>query len=209
PPPDSYYAAHQKIYPREITGRYARLRTLAAWVLLGLFYLVPWMSWQGRQAVLFDLPARKFYVFGLVLWPQDFIFLTGLLIIAALSLFFFTALAGRLWCGYACPQTVWTEVYLWMERVAEGTRSERMKLDAAPWSLRKLARKSLKQVLWISFGLWTGLTFVGYFTPMQELLHGVATLSIGPWETFWALFYGFATYGNRSAERRVGRECTC
>jgi cytochrome c oxidase accessory protein FixG len=193
---DSYYVAQQKIYPREVAGRYARLRVLSAWLLLGLFYAVPWLPWGDRQAVLFDLPARKFYIFDLVLWPQDFIFLTGLLVIAALSLFFFTALAGRLWCGYACPQTVWTEVFLWMERVTEGDRIDRIKLDRAPWSVRKLSRKGLKQLLWISFGLWTGFTFVGYFTPIHTLLSELSSLSLGPWEAFWALFYGFATYGN-------------
>jgi cytochrome c oxidase accessory protein FixG len=193
---DSYYVAQQKIYPREVAGRYARLRVLSAWLLLGLFYAVPWLPWGNRQAVLFDLPARKFYIFDLVLWPQDFIFLTGLLVIAALSLFFFTALAGRLWCGYACPQTVWTEVFLWMERVTEGDRIDRIKLDRAPWSLRKLTRKGSKQLLWISFGLWTGLTFVGYFTPMHTLLAELRSFSLGPWEAFWSLFYGFATYGN-------------
>jgi cytochrome c oxidase accessory protein FixG len=194
--PESYYVAQQKIYPREVAGRYARLRTLSAWLLLGLFYAVPWLPWGERQAVLFDLPARKFYIFDLVLWPQDFIFLTGLLVIAALSLFFFTALAGRLWCGYACPQTVWTEVFLWMERVTEGDRIDRIKLDRAPWSWRKLSRKGTKQLLWISFGLWTGLTFVGYFTPIQTLLLELTSFSLGPWEAFWSLFYGFATYGN-------------
>src|ERR1044072_3797508 len=120
PPSNSYYVAQEKIYPREVEGHFARLRVLASWALLGLFYCIPWLPWNDRQAVLFDLPARKFYLFGLVLWPQDFIFLTGLLVIAALTLFFFTALAGRLWCGYACPQTVWTEVFLWMERFAAG-----------------------------------------------------------------------------------------
>src|SRR5262249_10912582 len=150
-------------------GRFARLRVLAAWVLLGLFYSFAWLQWNGRQAVLFDLPARKFYVFGLVMWLQGFIFLTGLLVMAALSLFFFTAVAGRLWCGYACPQTVWTEVFLWMERVVEGERGERMKLDQSPWTLRKLTRKSLKQLLWVTFSLGTGFTFVGYFTPIHTL----------------------------------------
>jgi cytochrome c oxidase accessory protein FixG len=196
PASDSYYVAEQKIYPREVTGRFATLRSLAVWALLGLFYLMPWAQWNGRQAVLFDLPARKFYIFGLILWPQDFIYLTALLIIAALTLFFVTALAGRLWCGYACPQTVWTEAFLWMERITEGSRGERMKLDRAPWSVRKLTRKSLKQFLWLSFSLWTGLTFVGYFSPMRSLLAAVGSFSLGPWETFWSLFYGFATYGN-------------
>jgi cytochrome c oxidase accessory protein FixG len=193
---ESYYVAEQKIYPREVSGRYARLRTLAVWVLLGLFYGMPWVMWSGRQAVLFDLPSRKFYVFGLVMWPQDFIFLTGLLVIAAMSLFFVTAIGGRLWCGYACPQTVWTEAFLWMERIAEGNRSERIKLDKAPWSARKLGRKAAKQAMWIGFSLWTGMTFVGFFTPVETLVGKIATLSPGPWEAFWIVFYGFATYGN-------------
>lgn len=195
-PSESFYQAHEKVYPREIAGRFSRLRTIAAWVLLGLFYANAWLQWNGRQAFLWDLPARKFYVLGLVFWPQDFIFLTGLLIIAALSLFFFTALGGRLWCGYACPQTVWTETFLWMERFAEGSRSERMKLDQGPWTGRKLWRKSLKQFLWVTFALWTGFTFVGYFTPIRTLSHEVLAGTLGSWELFWILFYGLATYGN-------------
>jgi cytochrome c oxidase accessory protein FixG len=146
--------------------------------------------------VLFDLPERKFYLWDLVLWPQDLFFLTGLLVIAALSLFFFTALAGRLWCGYACPQTVWTETFLWMERLAEGDRIDRIKLDRAPWTPNKFARKALKQFLWITFALWTGFTFVGFFSPIRQLAQEALTLSLGPWELFWSLFYGFATYGN-------------
>jgi cytochrome c oxidase accessory protein FixG len=193
---DSLYEAQQKVYPREVAGRFSRLRVIAAWVLLGLYYVNAWWQWNDRQAFLFDLPARKFYVLGLVLWPQDFIFLTGLLIIAALSLFFFTALAGRLWCGYACPQTVWTEVFLWMERFAEGDRKDRIKLDQAPWSARKVLRKSLKQFLWVTFASWTGFTFVGYFTPIRTLAHEALTGSLGSWETFWILFYGLATYTN-------------
>jgi cytochrome c oxidase accessory protein FixG len=193
---DSLYQAQQKVYPREVAGRFSRLRVTAAWSLLGLYYANAWWQWNGRQAFLFDLPARKFYVLGLVLWPQDFIFLTGLLIIAALSLFFFTALAGRLWCGYACPQTVWTEVFLWMERFAEGDRKERIKLDQSPWSARKVLRKSLKQLLWVTFALWTGFTFVGYFTPIRSLGSEVISGSLGSWETFWILFYGLATYTN-------------
>jgi cytochrome c oxidase accessory protein FixG len=192
----SYYVAEKKVYPRDISGRFARLRVIAVCVLLGLFYVMPWVQWNDRQAVLFDLPARKFYVFSLVMWPQDFIYLTALLIIAALTLFFFTTLAGRLWCGYACPQTVWTEAFLWMERFAEGDRNERMKLDRAPWTARKIARKSLKQFLWVTFSVWTGITFVGYFTPIHSLLASIPQLTLGPWEAFWSLFYGFATYGN-------------
>jgi cytochrome c oxidase accessory protein FixG len=190
------YRAAPKIYPRETDGRFQRLRQAAVFVLLGLYYVMPWMQWNGRQAVLFDLPARKFYVLGLTLWPQDFFYLTWLLILAGLSLFFFTALAGRLWCGYACPQTVWTEVFLRMERWFEGDRSRRMKLDAAPWSAQKLARKGGKQAAWVLFALWTGFTFVGFFTPIRELGPRALALSLGPWESFWTLFYGFATYGN-------------
>ena len=193
---DSYYAKHRKIYPREVQGRFTRLRTIAVFALLGLYYLLPWMNWNGRQAILFDLPARQFHLFGLVMWPQDFIFLTLLLVIAGLTLFFSTALAGRLWCGFACPQTVWTEVFLWMERAIEGDRARRLKLDRAPWSLQKLLRKGGKQLAWITFALWTGITFVGFFTPIRTLLPSALAFQLGPWETFWSLFYGFATYGN-------------
>jgi cytochrome c oxidase accessory protein FixG len=200
PPPSpagqSLYAAHEKIYPREVTGRFATLRHAAVFVLLGLYYGLPWLNWGGRQAVLFDLPARKFHILGLTLWPQDFLFLTWLLILAALSLFFFTALAGRIWCGYACPQTVWTEAFLALERLAEGKRGERLKLDRAPWTGRWIARKALKQALWVGFALLTGFTFVGFFSPIRGLVDGVLTLSLGGWETFWVLFYGFLTYLN-------------
>ncbi|WP_129644545.1 cytochrome c oxidase accessory protein CcoG [Peristeroidobacter agariperforans] len=192
----SLYVAHQKVYPREVEGRFNRLRVAATVALLGLFYALPWLQWEGRQAVLFDLPARKFYIFGLTFFPQDFFLLSWLLIIAALSLFFFTALAGRLWCGYACPQTVWTEIFVWMERWTEGNRQQRMRLDQAGWSLNKVARKTGKQLLWISFALYTGYTFVGYFTPVRVLTDWVLTATLGGWELFWIVFYGFATYGN-------------
>ncbi len=190
------YESAKKIYPREIKGTFATLSKLATVVLLGLFYFVPWLNWDDRQAFLFDLPARKFYLLGITLWPQDFPYLAVLLIIAALSLFFFTALAGRLWCGFACPQTVWTEAFIWMEQWTEGTRSQRMKLDKAPWSFTKFRKKASKQFLWLTFSLWTGFTFVGYFTPIRELGPQLATLSAGGWAFFWTFFYGFATYGN-------------
>ena len=192
----SLFESAKKIYPREMKGRFASLSKLATTSLLGLFYIVPWLLWDGRQAILFDLPERKFYLVGITLWPQDFPYLAVLLIIAALSLFFFTALAGRLWCGFACPQTVWTEAFIWMEQWTEGNRSQRMKLDKAPMSFNKFRRKASKQVLWITFSLWTGLTFVGYFTPIREVAMDVATLSVGGWTLFWGLFYAIATYGN-------------
>jgi cytochrome c oxidase accessory protein FixG len=194
--PSSLYQAAEKIYPREVDGIFARLRIASVVGLLGAYYGVAWLTWDGRQALLFDLPARKFYVLDLVLFPQDFFFLAWLLIIAALSLFFFTSLAGRLWCGYACPQTVWTEAFLFMERLTEGKGAARRKLDRGPWDANKIRRKLAKQALWIGFALWTGFTFVGYFTPIRDLGGKVLTLSLGGWETFWILFYGFATYGN-------------
>jgi cytochrome c oxidase accessory protein FixG len=192
----SLYQKHRKIYPRSVTGWFAGWRWAAVWATQLVFYGLPWLEWNGRQALLFDLGARRFYIFGMVLYPQDFIYLTGLLIIAAYSLFLFTAVAGRLWCGYACPQTVYTEIFMWIERKLEGDRSARIRLDAAPWSAVKLARKGGKQIAWIALGLWTGFTFVGYFTPVRELAREVASFGLGPWETFWTLFYGFATYGN-------------
>ena len=193
---ESLYRKEPKIYPRQVSGRFTRLRVIAVWVLLGLYYVLPWLTVGGHQSVLFDLPARKFYIFGLTFWPQDFVYLALLLITAGLSLFFFTALAGRLWCGFACPQTVWTEVFIWIERWIEGDRAKRIKLDAAPWTREKILRKSAKQFVWIVFAAWTGFTFVGFFTPIRELGGHVLTLSLGPWETFWAIFYSFATYGN-------------
>jgi cytochrome c oxidase accessory protein FixG len=195
-PAASAYGRHQKVYPREVSGPFDRLRVLSAWVLLGVFYTLPWLQWRGHQALLFDLPARKFHIFGLIFFPQDFFLLTWLLVIAAVSLFFFTALSGRLWCGYACPQTVWTQVFLAIERWLEGNRQQRIKLDHAPWTSRKIARKAGKQVLWITFAAYTGLTFVGYFSPIRELVPAAFTLNLGGWETFWIAFYGFATYGN-------------
>ena len=190
------YVSEKKIYPREIKGRYQRLQRLALLVLLGLYYGVAWLSWEGRQAVLWDLPARKFYIFNLVFWPQDFIFLALLLIMAGLSLFFFTALAGRLWCGYACPQTVWTEAFVWIEQKLEGDRHQRIKLDASPWTGNKIVRKFGKHSLWLILALWTGFTFVGYFTPIKELADRFYPFAWSGWETFWVLFYSLATWGN-------------
>ncbi len=196
----SLYEKAPDIYPRarvgNSLGRFQRWRWIFVWLTQFVFYAGPWFTWNGRQAVLFNLVQRKFYLFGLVLWPQDVIYLTGLLVISALSLFLFTAVAGRLWCGYACPQTVYTEIFMWIERRIEGDRSKRMALDRAPMSPRKLALKSTKHAAWIGVGLWTGLTFVGFFTPIRELSASALHLDLGPWETFWILFYGFATYGN-------------
>lgn len=186
----------EKIYPRSVSGRFAKWRWVIVFITQLVFYGLPWLQWGQRQIVLFDLGARRFYIFDLVLYPQDFIYLTGLLIVSALSLFLFTAVAGRLWCGYACPQTVYTEIFLWIERKTEGDRSARMRLDAGSMSWAKFSRKGLKHFIWLSLALWTGFTFVGYFTPIRDLAAEVMALSMGPWEIFWVGFYGFATYGN-------------
>ena len=191
----SFYEARQKIHPRAIQGVFANWRWAMVWLTQLVFYGLPWLQWGERQMVLFDLEVKRFYLFGLVLYPQDFIYLTGLLIISALSLFLFTAVAGRLWCGFACPQTVYTEIFLWIEHRIEGDRSARLRLDNGGWTAEKLWKKSAKQSAWIAVSLWTGFTFVGYFVPIRQL--GAELLALhGPWQMFWVLFYGFATYGN-------------
>ena len=202
----SLYEVRKTIHPRAVRGWFAAWRWALVWATQLIFYGLPWLQWNDRQAVHFDIVHRKFYIFGLVFWPQDIIYLTVLLIISALSLFLFTAVAGRLWCGYACPQTVYTEIFMWIEQKIEGDRAARMRLDAAPLGARKAGLKAAKHGAWIAVALWTGFTFVGYVTPIRELwqevlsvgpwLAGGAATLLGPWETFWILFYGFATYGN-------------
>jgi cytochrome c oxidase accessory protein FixG len=192
----SLFEIRKKIYPRAVTGVFASWRWSLVFATQILFYGLPWLTWNGRQAVLLEIAARKFYVFGLVLWPQDVIYLTALLIIAAYSLFLFTAVGGRLWCGYACPQTVYTHIFLWVERKIEGERAARMRLDKAPFSLEKLVVKALKHTSWLAIAVWTGYTFVGYFTPIKDLGIRAITWNLGPWETFWVAFYSLATYGN-------------
>ena len=190
------YKAAEKIYPRSVHGLFARLRWLTVLLTQCVFYGLPWLEWGQRQAVLFDLGARRVYLFGVLLYPQDFIYLTGLLIICALSLFLFTAVAGRLWCGYACPQTVYSEIFMWIERRIEGDRSARMRLDQSGFSAEKFLKKFLKHFLWIALAAWTGFTFVGYFTPIHKLASELLSYQLGPWELFWVCFYAFATYGN-------------
>ena len=190
------YAAHQKIYPRSVQGIFAKWRWGFVFLTQIIFYCLPWLEWGQRQAVLFDLGVRRFYIFGIVLYPQDFIYLTGLLVISAFSLFLFTAIAGRLWCGYACPQTVYSEIFMWIERKVEGDRTARMRLDSQDMSLEKLVKKWYKHFLWIGLSIWTGFTFVGYFTPIRELGMEFFLGNMSSWEVFWVFFYVFATYGN-------------
>lgn len=190
------YAKREKIFPREVHGLFAFARVSVAGTFFAIFYGLAWLNINGQQAVLWDLPARRFHLFGLTFFPQDFILLAGLLIAAALSLFFITAIAGRVFCGYGCPQTMWTESFLWIERLVEGSRARQMKLHDAPWSVRKIRIKATKHLLWIGFAAWTGFTFVGYFVPIRELATEFLNLEVRPWPLFWTGFYGFATYLN-------------
>jgi cytochrome c oxidase accessory protein FixG len=194
---EALYAKRQRVFPREVHGLLANWRVAMVIVTLGIYYVLPWINWgAGRQAFLIDLPGRKFHLFAWTFWPQDLFYLSAVLIISALSLFLFTAVAGRLWCGYVCPQTVWTEVFLWIERKIDGDRNRQMKLAASPWTRAKIVKRVAKHAAWILVAAWTGFTFVGYVTPIRELAQSFVSLSLGPWETFWIVFYGFATYGN-------------
>ena len=190
------YQRREKIYTRKVEGFFQRIRLFTGWPLLVGYFALPWLSWDGRQAVLFDLPARKFDILGLTFWPQDFPMLAFLLIIAAYSLFAVTTLAGRIWCGYTCPQTVWTSIFMWLEQKTEGSRNQRIKLDQAPWSLQKLAKKGAKHISWLYVGYVTGFTFVGYFYPIRELLPDLWTGQLAGWPLFWIAFFTVATYIN-------------
>ncbi|MBQ0917213.1 cytochrome c oxidase accessory protein CcoG [Hydrogenophaga aromaticivorans] len=187
--------SEDKIQMRSITGVFTRWRWAMVWLTQALFYGLPWLTMHGRQAVLFDLQADRFFLFGAVLYPQDLIYLAGLLVISALLLFFATTLAGRVWCGFACPQTVYTELFQWIEHRTEGDRQARLRLDRSPWNGQKLLRRGSKHLAWALLALWTGFTLVGYFTPIRELAQAVPH-QLGPWESFWISFYGLATYGN-------------
>jgi len=184
------------IHTRSFTGLYRNLRIGFAGGLFVLFFGTAWLDWNGRQAVLWDLASSKFHIFGATFWPQDFILLSALLIIAAFGLFAITVYAGRVWCGYSCPQSVWTWLFMWCEKVTEGDRNQRIKLAAAPWSLGKLARRTLKHGMWLAIGVLTGLTFVGYFTPIRPLAQELLSLQLEGVALFWVLFFTAATYLN-------------
>ncbi len=193
PAPVSFYEKHKKIYIRDVKGWWNTWRWVLVWFTQILFYGAPWIEWNGRQAVLFHLVERKFYLFGLVLWPQDVFYLALLLIVSAYALFLFTAIAGRLFCGYACPQTVYTEIFMWVENRIEGDRSARMKLDKGPLTSRKFALKAVKHAVWLLISIWTGFTLVAYFTPVDELLAALP-FNFSGWELFWTFFYGGFCY---------------
>ena len=190
------YQKREKIYTRKIEGFFQRVRLFTGWPLLLGYFLLPWINWGERQSVLFDLPARKFHILGLTFWPQDMSLLAWVLIIAAWSLFFVTVWAGRVWCGYTCPQTVWTSIFMWAEQVAEGTRNQRIKLDKSPMSVNKLFRKTLKHSMWMGFAALTGITFIGYFVPIRELLPDLMYLQANIWAVAFTVFFTLATYIN-------------
>ena len=190
-----------KIHARSTQGLFNRWRWTFVWLTQAFFYGVPWLTWNARQAVLFDLEAKRFYLFGAVLFPQDLIYLAALLVISALLLFFATAVVGRVWCGFACPQTVYTSLFMWIEHRFEGSPQNRKRLDQAGWGPEKLLRRGGKHLAWAAFGLWTGFTFVGYFTAIRPLAADTLTLSVGPWTSFWVLFYGLFTYLNAGLVR--------
>ncbi|MCO8170072.1 cytochrome c oxidase accessory protein CcoG [Pseudomonas sp. 21LCFQ02] len=202
PPPDKgsnsveLYAAREKIHTRAFKGLFRNLRMAGGALLFLIYFGTVWLDWNGRQAVWWNLPERKFYIFGSTFWPQDFILLSGILIVAAFGLFFITVYAGRVWCGYTCPQSVWTWIFMWCEKVTEGDRNQRIRLDKAPLSANKLLRKGAKHSLWLLIGIATGLTFVGYFAPIRELCIELLTGQADGWAYFWVAFFTLATYGN-------------
>ncbi len=161
-------APRQKVYPKSVNGFARRVKWAILIALLALYYLLPWLRWHrgdGRpdQALLLDLAGERLFIFNWEFWPQEIYFLTGILILAAVSLFLVTSLIGRVWCGYTCPQTVWTDLFIWVEGLIEGDRNARIKLDAAPWTLDKIARKALKHAVWIFIAFWTGGAWIMYY----------------------------------------------
>lgn len=190
------YQKREKIYQRHMAGIFQTLRNVTMWATLVVYFVGPWLSWSGRQAILFDLPERKFYIFGLTFFPQDFLFLSGMLMIAAFALFFFTVLAGRVWCGYTCPQTVWTSLFMWIEYLTEGDRNARIRLDAQPGNPKKYFRKTIKHVLWFAVAFATGFAFIGYFTPVRELWLDILYFNLDAWGMFWLVFFTVMTYLN-------------
>ena len=203
------YRKQGKIHAKAVDGRFNRLRWLMVWLTQGIFYGLCWLPWevsgQLRQAVLFDIAHEKLYLFGLVLWPQDALLLALVLLMAATGLFLVTALAGRLFCGFACPQTVYTSIFVWIEGKIEGDHLARLQLDQGPLTARKVLLKGSKHLLWLAVASWTAITFVGYFTPIRELLPSLPGWNVGPWEGFWLIFYAAFTY----VQAGLAREAVC
>lgn len=186
----------EPIHTRSFKGLFRNLRLAGAGSLMLLFFGISWLDWNGQQAILWDLEAKQFHVFGATFWPQDFILLSAVLMIAAFGLFFITALAGRVWCGYACPQSVWTWMFMWVEKLTEGERHRRIRLDAAPWSVQKVVRRVAKHSLWLAISLATAIGFIGYFTPVRELVSDLLQWQLGTGTAFWLMLFTAFTYFN-------------
>ncbi|WP_137046299.1 cytochrome c oxidase accessory protein CcoG [Pseudolabrys sp. FHR47] len=193
------YAARRKIYPQSVHGTFRRIKWAVLLITLGIYYLLPFVRWDRgpnapSQAVLIDFPNRRFYFFFIELWPQEVYYLTGLLILAAIGLFLMNALAGRVWCGYLCPQTVWTDLYMAIERFTEGDRREHMKRESQPWTLETYARKGAKHFLWLMVAWWTGGAWVLYFADAPTLVKDLATGN-APFVAYaWIGILTFTTY---------------
>ncbi|CAM3673764.1 cytochrome c oxidase accessory protein CcoG [Parendozoicomonas haliclonae] len=192
----SLYQSREKIYVRAFEGFYRNLRNYGGALLFLIYFGTVWLTWGDRQAILWDLGTRQFHIFSETFLPQDFILLSWMLIICAFGLFFITVLAGRVWCGFTCPQSVFTWVFIWVEKITEGDRNKRMRLDKAPMSLNKFFRKFAKHLIWLLISMAVGITFVGYFTPIRELVGDLVTLEASGWALFWVGFFTLATYGN-------------
>lgn len=194
--PDNHHEPSAKIHTRSFTGLFRRIRLLGGALLFALYFGTAWLNWGNRQAVLWDLSESKFHIFGSTFWPHDFILLAFLLMICAFGLFLLTVFAGRVWCGYACPQSVWSWVFMWVEKITEGDRNQRIKLDSSPMNANKLLLRANKHALWLLISLITAITFVGYFTPIRELVVDLFRADVDGWSLFWIFFFTAATYIN-------------
>lgn len=190
----SLYAKRQKIYTKVIKGQSHHFRLIVALLVYGTFFTLPWINWGDRPAVYFDLVARQFHIFGFNFWPQDFMFLAWTLIIAAFSLFLFTTVAGRLWCGYACPQTMWTLLFMWIEQKIEGKPHQRKRLDDGPLTAEKVIKKVSKHIIWLLIAFETGITFVSYFYPVRQLLPDLMALDLPLTAVVWIGIFTYLTY---------------
>lgn len=196
-------SANDKIYIRAVKGKIETFRRIFGFVFLAMFALLPWLTYNGQQAVLLDFSAQRFHFFGLTLWPQDLTLFAWIFIIAAFALFCVTAIAGRVWCGFMCPQTVFTFLFVWVEEKVEGGRNKRIHLDNQPMHAGKLARKLSKHLLWLTIALLTALIFVGYFYPIDTLFINFATFELDFWPLFYVALFTLCTYGNAGWMREI------
>ena len=185
-----------KVYTKRVRGYFQILRRKLNIVLIGIFVAIPWFNIGTRPAVFFDLQEQKFHIFTLTFWPQDAIFLVALLLLASFLLVAVTLVLGRAWCGFSCPQTIWSLLFIWVEDKCEGDRNQRIKLDAQGWNQSKVIRKSVKHICWIVLSLITAYTFIGYFYPIKTLVVDSLHLKVNYTALFWLVFFSLATYLN-------------